>query len=147
MIRYLKNHYYPSPLHDWKYLNDSILKHVESKYPEYGIKGWAIEEKRRTRSKGAWRNFKHSVKDRFPMLLVYYKLYITPVLYCFLFDLDQSNVHNTYDMELVKSCLLIFCFGSRQNYHVSEYLPFFSQFLYRYICILTSIHLSVDPIV
>ena len=59
MIRYLKNHYYPAHLHDWKYLNDSILKHVESKYPEYGIKGRSIKEKRRTRSKGTGRNFKH----------------------------------------------------------------------------------------
>ena len=41
---------------------------------------------------GAGRPFKLDVKDRFLMLLVYYRLYITYTLAGFLFDLDQSNI-------------------------------------------------------
>ncbi len=38
------------------------------------------------------RHFKLDLKDRFVMLLVYYRLYITYTLAGFLFDLDQSNI-------------------------------------------------------
>ena len=41
---------------------------------------------------GAGRPFKLKVKERFLMLLVYYRLYITYTLSGFLFDLDQSNI-------------------------------------------------------
>ena len=71
---------------------DSICQEVELKYPEYEIKRLS-KQKKRTRSIGAGRHFKHSVKDRFLMLLVYYKLYITHTLSGFLFDLDQSNIY------------------------------------------------------
>jgi Helix-turn-helix of DDE superfamily endonuclease len=56
---------------------------------------------------GAGRNFKHSARDRFLMLLVYYKLYITNALSGFLFNLDQSNVHRDirYMETIVKSCI------------------------------------------
>jgi len=50
------------------------------------------KRKARERSIGAGRTFKLDVKDRFLMLLVYYRLYITYTLAGFLFDLDQSNV-------------------------------------------------------
>jgi hypothetical protein len=85
---------------------DSICKEVESKYPKYEIKRLS-RQKKRTRSIGAGRHFKHAVKDRFLMLLVYYKLYITNSLSGFLFDLDQSNVHRDirYMEPLVKSCI------------------------------------------
>ena len=85
---------------------DSICKEVESKYPEYEIKRLS-KQKERARSIGAGRHFKHSVKDRFLMLLVYYKLYITNSLSGFLFDLDQSNVHRDirYMEPIVKSCI------------------------------------------
>jgi hypothetical protein len=42
---------------------------------------------------GAGRPFKLDLKNRFLMLLVYYRLYITYTLTGFLFDLDQSNVY------------------------------------------------------
>jgi DDE superfamily endonuclease/Helix-turn-helix of DDE superfamily endonuclease len=87
---------------------DSICKEVESKYPEYEIKRLSKRKnRRRTRSIGAGRHFKHSVKDRFLMLLVYYKLYITHTLAGFLFDLDQSNVHRDirYMEPVVSSCI------------------------------------------
>ena len=38
------------------------------------------------------RTFKLDVKNRFVMILVYYRLYITYTLAGFLFDLDQSNI-------------------------------------------------------
>jgi len=40
----------------------------------------------------AGRPFKLKLRERFLMLLVYYRLYITFTLSGFLFDLDQSNV-------------------------------------------------------
>ncbi len=46
----------------------------------------------RERKHGAGRPFKLDVKNRFLMLLVYYRLYITYTLAGFLFDLDQSNI-------------------------------------------------------
>ena len=57
------------------------------------------ELKRLSKRKGRERNmgavgrpFKLEVRDRFLMLLVYYRLYITYALAGFLFDLDQSNI-------------------------------------------------------
>ena len=46
----------------------------------------------RKRKIGTGRHFKLNLKDRFVMLLVYYRLYITYTLSGFLFDLDQSNI-------------------------------------------------------
>jgi hypothetical protein len=86
---------------------DLIYKEIESKYPKYEIKCLSKQKEKRTRSIGAGRRFKHSVRDRFLMLLVYYKLYITNSLSGFLFDLDQSNVHRDirYMEPIVKSCI------------------------------------------
>jgi DDE superfamily endonuclease len=85
---------------------DSICKQVESKYPKYEIKRLS-KRKERTRNVGAGRHFKYSTRDRFLMLLVYYKLHITNSLSGFLFDLDQSNVHRDirYMEPIVKSCI------------------------------------------
>ena len=57
----------------------------------------------------AGRPFKLDVKDRFLMLLVYYRLYITYTLVGFLFDLDQSNIcRDIQKIEgLVRKCLPI----------------------------------------
>ncbi len=56
---------------------------------------------------GAGRPFKLKVKERFLMLLVYYRLYITYTLSGFLFDLDQSNVYRDISIiePLVKRCI------------------------------------------
>jgi hypothetical protein len=66
-------------------------------------------KKDRERSIGAGRHFKLDVKNRFLMLLVYYRLYITYTLAGFLFDLDQSNVcRNMQKIEpLVRKCVPI----------------------------------------
>jgi hypothetical protein len=58
---------------------------------------------------GAGRPFKLDLKNRFLMLLVYYRLYITYTLTGFLFDLDQSNVcRNIQKIEnLIRLCVPI----------------------------------------
>ena len=67
------------------------------------------KRKNRKRSMGAGRYFKLDVKDRFLMLLVYYRLYITYTLAGFLFDLDQSNIcRDIQKIEgLIRKCLPI----------------------------------------
>jgi len=69
---------------------DIISKEIESKY-EHEIK--RLSNRKRKRDVGAGRPpFKLKLRERFLMLLVYYRLYITFTLSGFLFDLDQSNV-------------------------------------------------------
>ena len=77
------------------------------KYPDYEIKRLSKQKKNITRGIGSGRHFKHSVRDRFLMLLVFYKLDITHTLSGFLFDLNQSNVHRDirYMEPLVSSCI------------------------------------------
>jgi len=67
------------------------------------------KRKNRKRAMGAGRPFKLDVKDRFLMLLIYYRLYITYTLAGFLFDLDQSNVcRDIQKIEpLIRNCLPI----------------------------------------
>jgi hypothetical protein len=53
------------------------------------------------------RPFKLDIKNRFLILLVYYRLYITYTLAGFLFDLDQSNIcRDIHKIEPIKQCLL-----------------------------------------
>lgn len=114
---------------------DFICKKVESKYPKYEIK--RLSKRTRTRSLGAGRHFKHPVKDRFLMLLVYYKLYITNALTGFLFDLDQSNVHRDvrYMEPIVKNCIPIpsrmynMTRRLRTVEEVEQYFPGFKAFV------------------
>src|SRR3954452_4237102 len=58
---------------------------------------------------GAGRPFTLELENRFLMLLVYYRLYITYTLAGFLFDLDQSNIcRDIQKIEgLVRKCLPI----------------------------------------
>jgi hypothetical protein len=58
---------------------------------------------------GAGRLFKLDVKNRFLMILVYYRLYITYTLAGFLFDLDQSNICRDIQKieSLVRQCIPI----------------------------------------
>jgi hypothetical protein len=81
---------------------DYIYEEIESKYEEYERtrrrqclseeEGKKRKRKIRKRDVGAGRPFKLKARERFLMLLVYYRLYITYTLSGFLFDLDQSNV-------------------------------------------------------
>ncbi len=56
---------------------------------------------------GAGRHFKLDLKNRFVMLLVYHRLYITYALAGFLFDLDQSNICRDIQKieSLIRKCL------------------------------------------
>jgi Helix-turn-helix of DDE superfamily endonuclease len=71
---------------------DSIYGEIESKYEEHEKRRYLSNRRKRVRDIGAGRPFKLKVRERFLMLLVYYRLYITYTLSGFLFDLDQSNV-------------------------------------------------------
>ncbi len=75
---------------------DDIYKVIESKYTKYEVKRLSSNRiyriRERKRDVGAGRHFKKDVKNRFVMVLVSYRLYITYTLTGFLFGLDQSNV-------------------------------------------------------
>ncbi len=73
--------------------DDIYDKEIAKKYKKHEIKRLSYKRKEdRKRKIGAGRHFKLNLKDRFVMLLVYYRLYITYTLAGFLFDLDQSNI-------------------------------------------------------
>ncbi len=73
--------------------DDIYEKKVTKRYTKHEIQRLSKrKDKDRERRIGAGRHFKLDVKNRFLMLLVYYRLYITYTLTGFLFDLDQSNV-------------------------------------------------------
>jgi hypothetical protein len=73
--------------------DDIYNKKIAKKYKKQEIKRSLYKRKEnRKRKYGADRYFKLDLKDRFVMLLVYYRLYITYTLAGFLFDLDQSNI-------------------------------------------------------
>jgi Helix-turn-helix of DDE superfamily endonuclease len=84
---------------------DVIAKEIESKYVEHERK--RLSNRKRERDVGAGRPFKLKARERFLMLLVYYRLYITFTLSEFLFDLDQSNVCRDICMlePLIKLCV------------------------------------------
>ena len=67
--------------------------YIIKKYHKHEIKRLSNRKDNRKRKIGAGgRHFKLNLKDRFVMLLVYYRLYITYTLSGFLFGLDQSNI-------------------------------------------------------
>ena len=84
---------------------DVIAKEIELKYDEHERK--RLSNRKRERDIGAGRPFKLKLRERFLMLLVYYRLYITFTLSGFLFDLDQSNVCRDISIlePLVKECI------------------------------------------
>ncbi len=71
--------------------DDIYDNEITKRYVKHELKRLS-KRKDRKRDVGAGRPFKLDVKNRFPMLLVYYRLYITYTLTGFLFDLDQSNI-------------------------------------------------------
>ncbi len=74
--------------------DDIYEKEIAKRYEGYEIKRLSFKRKytKRERKFGAGRLFNLDVKNRFLMLLVYYRLYITYTLAGFLFDIDQSNI-------------------------------------------------------
>ena len=84
---------------------DVISREIESKYDEHERK--RLSNRKRERDVGAGRPFKLKARERFLMLLVYYRLYITFTLSGFLFDLDQSYVCRDISIlePLIKLCI------------------------------------------
>ena len=70
---------------------DDIYKEITKRYVKHEIQRLS-KRKYRKRDIGAGRHFTLDTRDRFLMLLVYYRLYITYTLTGFLFNLDQSNI-------------------------------------------------------
>jgi hypothetical protein len=81
---------------------------ITKRYHDYESQRLSKRDNRK-RSIGAGRHFKLDLKDRFLMLLVYYRLYIAYTLAGFLFDLDQSNICRDIQKieSLVRQCLPI----------------------------------------
>ena len=61
------------------------------RYDKHEIQRLSKRKRNRERKVGAGRHFKLSKRDRFVMLLVYYRLYITYTLAGFLFDLRSEQ--------------------------------------------------------
>ncbi|MDQ6723263.1 MAG: transposase [Thermoproteota archaeon] len=82
---------------------------IAKKYVNHELKRLSMRKDARERKVGAGRPFKLDVKDRFLMLLVYYRLYITYTLAGFLFNLDQSNICRDIQKigPLIRNCLPI----------------------------------------
>ncbi len=87
--------------------DDIYEKNVTKRYAKHEIQ--RLFKKDRERRIGAGKPFKLDIKDRFLMLLVYYRLYITYTMAGFLFDLDQSNIcRDIQKIEgLIRECLPI----------------------------------------
>ena len=115
---------------------DDIYKEIESKYTKYEIKRLSYK-RNRERDVGAGRHFKLDVKNRFTMVLVYYRLYITYTLIGFLFGLDQSNVcKDIHNIEgLIRRCLPIpqkiynITKRLKTKEEVEQYFPGFMAFI------------------
>jgi len=88
--------------------DDIYNKQITKKYTKHEIKRLS-KGKERKRDIGAGRPFKLDIRNRFLMLLVYYRLYITYTLAGFLFNLDQSNICRDIQKieSLIKECLPI----------------------------------------
>ena len=91
-----------------KEFDEIYNKEIAKRYGKHEVQRLS-KRKERERSIGAGRHFKLDIKNRFLMLLVYYRLYITYTLAGFLFDLDQSNVcRDIQKIEpLVRKCVPI----------------------------------------
>jgi hypothetical protein len=74
-----------------KEFDDICDKEITKRYCKHELKRLS-KQKNRKRDIGAGRPFKLNLENRFLMLLVYYRLYITYTLAGFLFDLDQSTI-------------------------------------------------------
>ena len=89
--------------------DDIYDKEITKRCGKYEIQRLSKRNKDRERNIGAGRPYKLDLKNRFVMLLVYYRLYITYTLTGFLFDLDQSNVCRDIQKieSLIRQCVPI----------------------------------------
>src|SRR6185437_11935214 len=100
--------------------DDIYNKEIVKKYYKHEIKRLSKINNNRERKIGAGRHFKLNLKDRFVMILVYYRLYITYTLAGFLFDLDQSNICRDIQKieRLIRECLPI----PQKTYNITKRL-------------------------
>ena len=111
-------------------------KEISKRCVKYEIQRLS-KRKYRKRDIGAGRHFTLDTRDRFLMLLVYYRLYITYTLAGFLFDLDQSNICRDIQKieSLIRKCLPIPQKISRKTKRlqtpeeVEKYFPGFLSFI------------------
>src|SRR3954470_20512087 len=119
-----------------KEFDDIYNKQIVKRYAKHEIKRLS-KRKKRKRTIGAGRPFKLALRDRFLMLLVYYRLYITYTLSGFLFDLDQSTACR--DIQKIES-LVTQCIPIPQKIYkitkrlktpeeVEQYFPDFLAFI------------------
>jgi len=121
--------------------DDIYNKKITKRYDKYELQRLSSIKRKviRERKAGAvGRRFKLNVKDRFLMLLVYYRLYITYTFAGFLFDLDQSNIcsRDIQKIErLVRQCIpipqKIYNMTKRLKMpeEIEEYFPGFIAFI------------------
>jgi DDE superfamily endonuclease len=88
--------------------DDIYDKEISKKYAKHEIQRLS-KLKGRKRDMGAGRPFKLDIENRFLLLLVYYRLYITYTLAGILFDLDQSNICRDIQKieSLIRDCVPI----------------------------------------
>ena len=119
-----------------KEFDDIYDKEILKRHGKHEIRRLS-KRKGRERRRGAGRHFKMDVKNRFLMVLVYYRPYITYMLAGFLFDLDQSNTCR--DMQKIE-LLIRKCVPIPQKMHktakrlrtpeeVEQYFPGFIAFV------------------
>ena len=94
-------------------------KEITKRYDKYELKRLS-ERKDRERKAGAGRPFNLDVKNRFLMLLVYYRLYITYTMAGFLFDLDQSNICR--DIQKIESLIRLCIPIPQKIYNITKRL-------------------------
>ena len=93
---------------------------MSKRHGRHGIRRLSNRKDSRERSIGAGRRFKLNAKNRFLMLLEYYRLYIIYTVAGFLFGLDQGSVCRDIQKigPLVRKCVPI-----PQNMHKLTKLP------------------------
>jgi len=69
---------------------NELFKKINKEYPNFEEK--RLSNSKRINSVGQGNKFKYNLRDRFIMLLIYYRLYIIMDLMSFLFNLDKSNI-------------------------------------------------------
>ena len=91
-----------------KEFDEIYNKEITKRYVKHEIQRLS-KRKYRKRDIGAGRHFTLDTRDRFLMLLVYYRLYITYTLAGFLFNLDQSTTYRDIQKieSLVRECVPI----------------------------------------
>ena len=99
--------------------DDIYDNEITKRYDKHEIKRLS-KRKYREREIGAGRPFKLDLKNRFLMLSMYYRLYITYTLAGFLFGLDQSNICRDIQKieRLIRKCIPI----PQKTYNITKRL-------------------------